>query len=121
MATEREWKAHLRRLDQELLLWDEVHGSDKEATMGEFFNNKEDALVWLVVNKWRQNHDGVWLKGKRRAELRPSPADDGVVCLVFVRDVETTREEHEAGSFSNPVPYSDEAFKASFKATREEF
>lgn len=61
--------------------------------MGQFFNNLEDAVVWLVVKGWRQNRDGVWLKGQRRADLRKSPANDGVVCLVFVKDTDTTREE----------------------------
>jgi hypothetical protein len=51
--------------------------------MGHMFSCKEDALVWLVVKGWRQNDDGDWRKGKRRAELRPSPMNDGVVCLVF--------------------------------------
>ena len=50
--------------------------------MGTFFSSKEDALVWLVANGWRQNRDGVWLKGKFAMDLRPSPLSDGVYCLV---------------------------------------
>jgi hypothetical protein len=52
--------------------------------IGKFFSNKEDAAVWLYTQGWRQNDDGVWLKGKKKADIRPSPANDGVVCVVVV-------------------------------------
>jgi hypothetical protein len=48
----------------------------------QMFSNKEDALVWLVVQGWRQDDDGRWLKGNREAVLNPSPLNDGVVCVV---------------------------------------
>jgi hypothetical protein len=50
--------------------------------MGNMFTNKEDALVWLVAKGWRQNDNGVWLKGMKRADINPSPLNDGVVCVV---------------------------------------
>lgn len=56
--------------------------------MGQFFNNKEDACVWLYVNKWKQNENGEWLKAGKRAEFRQSPAKDGVVCLVILKAVD---------------------------------
>ncbi len=50
--------------------------------MPQFFSTLEDAVVWLVTNGWRQNEDtGTWLKGKQFADVRFSPANDGVVCV----------------------------------------
>ena len=46
------------------------------------FSNLNDAVCWLYANGWRQNDDGVWLKGKRRADINRSPANDGVVAVV---------------------------------------
>jgi hypothetical protein len=51
--------------------------------MGQFFNNQDDACVWLYVNGWRQNGSGNWLKAGKRADIRKSPANDGVVCVVI--------------------------------------
>jgi len=50
--------------------------------MGMMFNNLGEACVWLYSHGWRQNDAGEWLKGKRFADIRRSPADDGVVCVV---------------------------------------
>ena len=61
--------------------------------MGRFFKTKNDAVVWLVVKGWRQNRDGVWLKGKRRADLRSDPVFVGEFYAVFSKDTESTREE----------------------------
>jgi hypothetical protein len=52
--------------------------------MGMFFNNNEAACTYLYVNGWRQNEAGEWIKGKKKASIRMSPAKDGVVC-VFIR------------------------------------
>jgi hypothetical protein len=49
--------------------------------MGNFFDNKNDALVWLVVNGWRQNDDGHWLKGKREAIINVL-VEGGPACVV---------------------------------------
>jgi len=53
--------------------------------MGSFFNNVADACVWLYVNGWKQTDDGVWFKGKKKADIRQSPANDGVVCVVITK------------------------------------
>lgn len=50
-----------------------------------FFSTLNDAVVWLYAKGWRQNDAGVWLKGKRKADIRRSPADDGVVCVAITR------------------------------------
>ena len=54
-----------------------------DTQMGQMFSSKDDAVVWLYTNGWRQNDDGVWLKGKRQADIRLSPANDGVVCVAI--------------------------------------
>lgn len=56
-----------------------------EDEMSNMFSSLEDAVVWLYTQGWRQNEAGEWLKGKRKADIRKSPAGDGVVCVVFVR------------------------------------
>jgi hypothetical protein len=48
-----------------------------------FFSNINDAVVWLHCRGWRQDDSGEWLKGNRRADIRRSPANDGVVSVVF--------------------------------------
>jgi len=51
--------------------------------MGMMFSNMADACTYLYVQGWRQNDSGEWRKGKRAADLRQSPAGDGVVCVVL--------------------------------------
>ena len=51
--------------------------------MGMMFDNLSDACTWLYVQGWRQNESGEWLKGKKAADVRRSPAGDGVVCVVL--------------------------------------
>ena len=46
------------------------------------FDNLNSAVVWLYAQGWRQNDAGVWLKGKRKADIRRSPAGDGVVAVI---------------------------------------
>ncbi len=53
--------------------------------MGMMFSNLTDACTWLYVQGWRQDNDGHWLKGKKEADVRRSPASDGVVCVIFRR------------------------------------
>jgi len=53
--------------------------------MGEMFNSLEDAVVWLYQQGYRQDENGAWHKGKRVAEIKKSPAGDGVVCVTFKR------------------------------------
>jgi hypothetical protein len=50
--------------------------------MGMMFNNIADACSYLQIQGYRQNNDGEWLKGNRRADIRHSPANDGVVAVV---------------------------------------
>jgi len=49
------------------------------------FDNLEAAVVWLHTHGWRQNDAGEWLKGKRRANIRRSPVNDGVVAVSLVK------------------------------------
>jgi len=51
--------------------------------MGSFFSSLDDAVAWLYTNGWRQNDDGVWLKNKRRADIRHSPVGDGAVSVTM--------------------------------------
>lgn len=53
--------------------------------MGMMFSNLGDACTWLYVEGYRQNDAGEWLKGKKLADIRKSPANDGVVCVVLKR------------------------------------
>jgi len=48
----------------------------------QMFSSKADAILWLYVNGWRQNYEGEWSKGKQKADIRLSPANDGVVTVV---------------------------------------
>jgi hypothetical protein len=59
--------------------------------MTNMFSNREDAVVWLVVNGWRQNCVGQWLKGHKWAEIRDSPLKDGVVSIVIAKFAPTRR------------------------------
>jgi hypothetical protein len=54
-----------------------------EGKMGMMFDNIADACTYLYVQGYRQNDAGDWLKGKKIADVRKSPADDGVVCVVI--------------------------------------
>jgi hypothetical protein len=54
--------------------------------MNMMFDNLADACTLLYVQGYRQNDDGVWIKeGKKLADIRRSPANDGVVCVVITK------------------------------------
>jgi hypothetical protein len=44
-----------------------------------------DAVAWLYSKGYRQNDNGVWARGNIRADINKSPANDGVVAVVFKR------------------------------------
>lgn len=50
-----------------------------------FFDTLDHAVLWLTGQGWRQDDTGVWLKGKRRADIRRSPVGDDVVCIAITR------------------------------------
>jgi len=62
-------------------------GGDQQGVriMGNFFNNASEAWGWLHANNWTQGFHGEWTKGKKKAEIRPSPSNDGVVCVVITK------------------------------------
>ena len=51
--------------------------------MNKMFSSLEDACMWLYVQGFRQNDAGEWLKGKKLADIRHSPANDGVVAIAI--------------------------------------
>ncbi len=53
--------------------------------MNQMFSNLNEACTWLYVQGFRQNDAGEWLKGQKLAELRKSPAGDGVVSVAIRR------------------------------------